>query len=667
MGYSFRPVDNGDYEPHASHRLSGLENWPREGYTPFSMRYPPSILEDIRARLPISAVVGRRVKLTKAGREWRGLSPFNAEKTPSFYVNDQKQFYHCFSSGKHGDIFSFVMETEGLAFGEAVERLAGEAGVSLPKATPQLIEQEKKRAGLSDALEIAAAFFRDELKGSRGREARAYLTGRTLGADVIERFGLGYAPNERFALRDHLAGKGVSSEVMIEAGLLVTADDIAVPYDRFRDRVMFPIQDAKGRVIAFGGRALSKDVSAKYLNSPETSVFHKGSTLFNLHRARKAVHEKGALYLVEGYVDCIALDRAGVANVVAPLGTALTEDQVQLVWRMVPQPILCFDGDKAGLRAAYRAIDVALPLLGPSKSLQFAFLPEGQDPDDLLRSAGADALLAILSRPRPLVDVLFEREIERAPIITPEQRADCEKRVFVAVSRIPDEDLRRHYRDAMREKLRERFRPASYQPREGRGAWQARTGANTRAGGRFPGGRLQEREIPITASESLRRTDLFRAGSEISTREAALVLAPVNHPAIVESEAEILAELVLESAVARRLRAAILDAAALGSLDDVVERPGLSLAGALVGAGHGEALRLAQQAAASVETWALPMAEISHALAAWREAAHLHARQSFLNSEIDSVSRDLAINGGEDRFERLKALVQRREAVLGQD
>jgi DNA primase len=623
------------------------------------MRYPPSILEDIRARLPVSAVVGRRVKLTKAGREWRGLSPFNAEKSPSFYVNDQKQFYHCFSSGKHGDIFSFVMETEGLGFTEAVERLAGEAGVTLPRLTAEAVQQEKKRAGLSEALEMAAAFFRDELKGARGRDARAYLTGRALTPAIIEKFGIGYAPGEKFALRDHLANKGVPREVMIEAGLLIHGDEIEVPYDRFRDRVMFPIQDAKGRVIAFGGRALSKDAQAKYLNSPETSVFHKGQNLYNLHRARKAAHDRSALFLVEGYVDCIALDRAEVAHVVAPLGTALTEEQLQLVWRMVGQPTLCFDGDTAGLRAAYRAIDVALPHLGPSKTLQFVFLPEGQDPDDLLRNEGPEALRAALEKPRPLVEVLFQREVERAPLATPEQKADCEKRLFIAVSRIPDEDLKRHYRDAIREKLRELFRPAP-QPRTN---WQGRNGA--RSGGAAQ--RFASPEPPLLASDRLRRTDLFRKGADMSTREAALVLAPVNHPGILEAEAETLAELTFASSIARRLRAAILDAAALGGLDEVSGREGVSLAGALVGSGHGEALRLVQQAAANVETWALPGVDFSHAIAAWREASHLHARQSFLNTEIDQVSRELAEQGGEDRFERLKALVQRRDAVLGQD
>ncbi|MCA1952231.1 MAG: DNA primase, partial [Hyphomicrobiales bacterium] len=342
------------------------------------MRYPPSILEEIKARLPASVVVGRRVQLRKAGREWKGLSPFNAERTPSFFVNDQKQAWFDFSSGRNGDIFTFVMETEGLSFGEAVERLAGEAGVALPRASAETEMHEKRRLGLMDALALAEAYFRVELRGPRGREARDYLAARGLAGEVAERFGLGYAPPERHGLRDHLAEKGVSVEVMVEAGLLIRLDDNPVAYDRFRDRVMFPIRDIKGRAIAFGGRALQKDAQAKYLNSPETTIFHKGATLYNLDRARKAAHAAGTLFVVEGYVDAIALDRAGLPHVVAPLGTALTEAQLALVWRMAPEPVLCFDGDKAGLRAAYRAIDVALPQVGPGRTLRFAFLPGGQ-------------------------------------------------------------------------------------------------------------------------------------------------------------------------------------------------------------------------------------------------------------------------------------------------
>ena len=327
------------------------------------MKFPPSILEEIRARLPTSAVVGRRVKLTKAGREFKGLSPFNAEKSPSFFVNDQKGFYHDFSSGKHGDIFSFLMETEGIAFPEAVERLAAEAGVTLPKISAEAEEQETRNRTLHEVMDLAQAFFQSALLGKDGQRARAYLEGRSLGRSVWERFGIGFAPAGRFTLRDHLAGKGVSAEAMIETGLLISGDDIAVPYDRFRDRVMFPITDARGRMIAFGGRALDKDAPAKYLNSPDTPLFHKGRVLFNHHLARKAAHDKGTVIAVEGYIDVVSMSLAGFANTVAPLGTALTEDQLTLLWRMTDEPILCFDGDKAGRRAAYRAIDVALPQL----------------------------------------------------------------------------------------------------------------------------------------------------------------------------------------------------------------------------------------------------------------------------------------------------------------
>lgn len=622
------------------------------------MRYPPSILEDIKSRLPVSAVVGRRVKLQKAGREWKGLSPFNAERSPSFFVNDQKQAWFDFSSGRNGDIFTFLMEVEGLSFMEAVERLAGEAGVSLPVATPEVEIREKKRVGLYDAMALAVTYFRQELKGARGRDAREYLAGRGLVGEVAERFGIGYAPNDRHGLRDFLAGKDVPVEVMVEAGLLIQLEDNPVAYDRFRDRVMFPIADAKGRVIAFGGRALAKDAQAKYLNSPETPIFHKGSTLYNLNRARKPAHDAGTLFVVEGYVDAIALDRAGLSHVVAPLGTALTEEQLAMIWRIAPEPILCFDGDKAGLRAAYRGIDLALPHIGPGKTLRFSFLPGGQDPDDMLRSQGAEALRAALEKPRPLVEVLFEREIERSPLETPEQRADCEKRLFGAISQIADEDLKRHYRQAMRERLSERFRPAQRGDQQGR---RERGPSDNRGGrGTF---RKGEYTPPLAASERLKRSALLSARPGITPREAALVLAAVHHPGILEAEAETFAELIFESAVARRLRATLLDCAARRGFS---EGEMASFAEDLATRGLGEAMGTVEEAA-RIETWAHSGSEIDRALAGWREAAHLHARQSFLNTEIDSVSLDFAVNGGEERFERLKALLQRREALLEQE
>src|SRR5690349_6930846 len=336
------------------------------------MRFTPQLLDELRARLPVSEVVGKRVKLRKAGREWKGLSPFQQEKTPSFTVNDQKGFYHCFSAGKHGNIFDFIMETEGVPFPEAVERCAAMAGLALPAATPDAARFEQRRKTLHDIMELAAKYFQDTLASRLGAKARGYLGDRAISPATQLQFRLGYATGERFALKEHLGAQGVSTEDMVEAGLLVSGDDIPVPYDRFRDRVMFPIADARGRVIAFGGRALEKDVSAKYLNSPDTPLFQKGHVLYNHHLARKAAHDLGTVIAVEGYIDVIAMTVAGFPHVVAPLGTALTPEQLGLLWRMADEPILCFDGDKAGRRAAYRAVDTALPLIEAGKSVRFA-------------------------------------------------------------------------------------------------------------------------------------------------------------------------------------------------------------------------------------------------------------------------------------------------------
>src|SRR3954462_1945324 len=346
------------------------------------MRFTPQFLEELRARLPVSDVVGKRVKLKRAGKEWKGLSPFQQEKSPSFTVNDQKGFYHDFSSGKHGNIFDFVMETEGVSFPEAVERLAGMAGMPLPAANPDAARHEQRRKTLHDVMELAAKYFSDTLASRNGAKARGYLADRGMMPSTQLQFRLGYAPAERFALKEHLGKLGIPVPDMVEAGLLVSGDDIPVPYDRFRDRVMFPLTDLRGRVIAFGGRALEKDAQAKYLNSPETPLFHKGGTLYNIAAARKAAHDGAPIIVVEGYVDVIAMVTAGYEAAVAPLGTALTEDQLVLLWKMADEPTLCFEGVSAGRRAPYGAVDLALPLIKPGKSLKFASLPEGHDPDD---------------------------------------------------------------------------------------------------------------------------------------------------------------------------------------------------------------------------------------------------------------------------------------------
>ena len=312
------------------------------------MRFTPQFLDELKARLPVSEVVGRRVKLIRAGREFKGLSPFNKEKTPSFFVNDQKQAWFDFSSGKNGSIFDFVMESEGVTFPEAVERLAQMAGVALPKVSREDEQRDARRKTLHDVMELAAKFFQDTLASRTGAKGRGYLADRGLDPATQLKFRLGYATGERFALKEHLGSHGIPAEDMVEAGLLVSGDDIPVPFDRFRDRVMFPITDLRGRVIAFGGRALDKDAPAKYLNSPETPLFHKGSTLYNIAAARQASHEGAPIIVVEGYVDVIAMVTAGYPATVAPLGTALTEDQLALLWKMADEPVLCFDGDNAG-------------------------------------------------------------------------------------------------------------------------------------------------------------------------------------------------------------------------------------------------------------------------------------------------------------------------------
>jgi DNA primase len=616
------------------------------------MRYPPAILDEIRARLPVSEVVRKRVQMKKAGREWKGLSPFNQEKTPSFYVNDQKGFYHCFSSGKHGDIFDFLMETEGLSFPETVERLAGEAGVSLPKPTAENVEAEKRRAGLHEVMELAAAFFEKEYAGRRGTNAREYVVRRGMPEALQKRFRIGYAPAERYALRDHLADKGVPGEAMIEAGLLVSGEDIAVPFDRFRDRLIFPICDTRGRVVAFGGRALSADVPAKYLNSPDTPLFHKGTMLYNAHQARKAAHEKGVVVAVEGYMDVIAMAGMGFDNAVAPLGTALTEEQLAVLWRMADEPILCFDGDKAGRRAAFRALDVALARLPVGKSLRMAMLPAGQDPDDLAREGGAAAMERVLESALPLIDVLWARETEAGPLETPEQRAAFERRLHQAVRVITDETLQRHYRDAINERLSQQFRGSG---RRG-GGYERQNGRGGGGGGyaRGPRGNWQPEaqgmRLPqgYRPSPALLRSGLFaRPDPETPTaaapREATIVAAFVAHPHLLEDHAETLAALDFASPEARRLRGFLLDYVAE---DNIAEAEYLTLS--LRRAGIEDAYAaLCERMVPSLRWIVDPHADGLRVEDALRQAIILHRRAHTLHTELKAAARALAEDDSE--------------------
>jgi DNA primase len=402
------------------------------------MRFTPSFIDEVKARLPVSEVVGRRVKLKRAGREFKGLSPFQQEKTPSFTVNDQKQFYHDFSTGKHGNIFDFVMETEGVSFPEAVERLAAMAGLPLPRSSREDEQREQRQKSLFEVMELATKFFEQNLASRVGAQARGYLSDRAIVASSIIEFRIGYATADRFALKEYLGSQGVPVEDMIEAGLLIAGDDIPVPYDRFRDRIMIPIHDQRGRVVGFGGRALRKEVQPKYLNSPESSIFHKGSIVFNFHRARQPAHEANSVVAVEGYMDAIAVYQAGIKAVVATMGTAFTEEQIATLWRLSPEPVVCFDSDRAGVAAAYRSVDRILPLLRVGKTFRFVFMDEQKDPDDLIREKGVEAFRSVLSGSLPLWDVLWQRETDGQDVRTPDRQAALEQKLYALVRTIQD-------------------------------------------------------------------------------------------------------------------------------------------------------------------------------------------------------------------------------------
>jgi DNA primase len=426
------------------------------------MAFPPGFLDELRSRLSLSGLVGRRVKLVRRGREFAGLCPFHHEKTPSFYVVEDKSFFHCFGCGAHGDIVGFVMRADNLDFIEAVEKLAGEAGLAVPQATPHERERAQRKKTLLDATEAAVAFYEARLWAAGGSGAREYLHGRGLDPETIRRFRLGWAPDERLALRRALAAD-FPNALLIEAGLLRVPPE-GEPFDYFRSRVMFPIGDRAGRVIAFGGRVLG-DAQPKYLNSPDTPLFEKGRVLYGWSAARAGAavdaHAGGPGAIVtEGYMDVIALHRAGFATAVAPLGTALTEFQLHELWRLSPEPILCFDGDAAGQRAATRALRRALPLLRPGQSLRFASLPSGEDPDSIIRTGGRAVFDQILATARPLSSMLWEIELGGKRLDTPERRADLERRLTEDVGLIADRTVQTEYRRFVRDRLFELGRPA---------------------------------------------------------------------------------------------------------------------------------------------------------------------------------------------------------------
>ncbi len=417
------------------------------------MSLTPQWLDELRARTVLSSLIGRTIKVTKAGREYKACCPFHNEKTPSFTINDDKGFYHCFGCSAHGDAIRWMTDQRGLPFMDAVKELAQAAGMEVPAADPRAAERAERVNSLYDVMAAAADWFAEQLQSVAGADARIYLERRGVTAATIKTFGLGFAPDSRGKLKSALAHFG--DEALVEAGLLISVDD-KDPYDRFRGRLMIPIRDARGRVIAFGGRILGAG-EPKYLNSPDTPLFDKGRSLYNLDLAGPASRKTDRIIVVEGYMDVIALVQAGIEDVVAPLGTAITEHQLERLWRLTNVPILCLDGDSAGQKAGIRAALRALPLLSPDQSLSFAALPSGQDPDDFVRANGKHALSALLTKADALVDRLWRHEVDASPIVTPEQRAGLRQRLNQHSFAIANENVRSQYQSEFRARFDELF------------------------------------------------------------------------------------------------------------------------------------------------------------------------------------------------------------------
>ena len=487
------------------------------------MTLPPGFLDELRTRTSLAQVVGRKVtwdmrKSNQGKGDMWAPCPFHQEKTASFHVDDRKGYYYCFGCHAKGDAISFVRETENLGFMEAIEVLAREVGLQMPARDPKAQEKADRRTQLAEVMEQAVQFYRLQLKTAQGAPARDYLDRRGLRDDAQERWGIGYAPDARHALIGHFRDKGVDEALVVDAGLAIKPDDGGAPFDRFRGRIIFPIRDARGRTISLGGRALDPNARAKYLNGPETELFDKGRSLFNIQNARAAAGKGTPLIVAEGYMDVIALSEAGFGASVAPLGTAITEDQLRLLWRISPEPIIALDGDTAGLRAAMRVIDLALPLIEAGQSLRFALMPEKMDPDDVIKAEGPSAMQALLDSALPMVRLLWRRETEGKVFDSPERKAALDRDLRQVIKRIKDPSIRSHYGSEINALRRELFNP----PRVRQGSWQ--------------GGRGPWRKGPPPALTETKSSLLAAASGEVEEvlREAVILATFISHPGLIE-------------------------------------------------------------------------------------------------------------------------------------
>ena len=602
------------------------------------MALPPGFLDELRARTPLSAVIGRRVRLAKSGRQWKGCCPFHGEKTPSFYVYDDH--FHCFGCGVHGDAVSFVMQSQGASFPEAVQQLAAEVGMEVPKASPQAAAAERRRLDLHGVLEAAGAAYRRRLYLPEGARGLAYLRARGLSEETIAGFGLGWAGEGRGALLAELARDGVTAEMLLEAGLLRQADDGRPAYELFFNRVMFPIRDRQARLISFGGRILG-DGQPKYVNGPETDLFSKRRTLFALERAREGARGGGTVAVVEGYMDVIALHQAGFTAAVAPLGTALTEEHLEVLWRLSPVPVLCFDGDAAGARAAVRSVELALPHVTPERGLKLATLPAGEDPDSLVRQRGAAGFQAVLDGARPLGEALFDLMHEGVVDTSPESRAAFRGRLVEAAGRIADKALAAEYRAMLLDRFyasRPRSRPAM----------------GGRDGGRGFGGRggAEPAARPFRLARPSPAPALAAA-----ERGRHLVAILLRHPNLLHDVEEAFGTVELPETL-DRLRSAILQ---WGSAAEVLDTGGLMT--------HLTATGLAAEAAQALSAVPAPLAGCAAptAMPAEAEAGWWHffglMNPVRLEAEVAAAMADFARDADTAQERRLIALCAARNAL----
>ncbi len=604
------------------------------------MSLPPRFFDELRNRLSLSEVIGKRIKVMRAGREFKACCPFHHEKTPSFTINDEKQFYHCFGCGAHGDVIKFVMEHDNVPFMDAIESLAAEAGMQVPKQTPQEAIKAKKEKDLYELLEDTTQFFEDNLRGPRNSDAMGYLLDRGLSPETIAQFRLGFAPDDGQALRKHLLAKEYTEAQMIEAGVLRPSNRGTDPYAFFRDRVMFPVPDRRGRIVAFGGRILPEHIRPptrsdftppKYINSSETPLFHKGSMLYGEPTARRAAADGQPVILVEGYLDVIACVQAGAQGALAPMGTAVTEEQIAAMWQMIPDfnrvPILCFDGDNAGRKAAARVCDRILALLEPGRSVGFAFMPDGEDPDSLIKSGGVKGFQDIIMRATSLFDFVWNMHVGGREFKTPEMRAGVIKQLENEVERIANKDVQVHYKSLLRNKVSERFFP-----RKSFGNFKNKGGA-----GRGP----MKPKAPRHHARSLYHRVLF----------AALL----NHPHIYADIEETFLQLSLGSALQDRFRQDV-----VGFLSDDPNAERQSLLEHLENKGYAQEMRdICNESVYVHASFSSPAAKQEDVLSNWLDYWN-DGNAAGLDDEIQNGWKSAYNDASEESEERVRTLLSER-------